>query len=32
MVVAEDPPAAGEDVLIEGAGQLVFAQCVQVAG
>ena len=32
MVVAEDASAAGESVLIEGAGLLVFAQRTQVAG
>ena len=31
VVVAQDPPAAGEGVLVEGAGLLVLAQRVQVA-
>ena len=32
MVVAQDPAAAGEGVLVEGAGLLVLAQRVQVDG
>ena len=32
MVLAQDPAAAGQGVLVEGAGLLVVTQCGQVGG